>query len=192
MNILTDVDGVLLNWEDTFHKWMAARGHEVKHKNSYKIEDGYDGISADEMHSLIETFNASAAMGFLPAIAGAANWVEKMYFDQGVRFTCITSMGTDRNAQQLRVWNLNRIFGSDVFNEVIILPCGADKANALEHYRDSGAVWLEDHIHNAVTGSKLGLNTFLFNRSYNQDTTKDAWYTRVNDWADLYKHLFDK
>lgn len=188
MKILADVDGVLLNWEDPFHAWMAEKGWAVENKESYEIFECYSGLSPDEMHLMIEEFNASAAMGFLPPIDAAPFWANKMYYEHDVRFHCITSMGTDRYAQQLRRMNLNDFFHS--VDELTILPCGSDKTHILEQYKDSGLVWLEDNIKNAVVGAKLGLKVYLFNRSYNKNTEFDQYFTRVNDWEELYKHLF--
>ena len=31
--ILTDCDGVCLDWEYGFHTWMQAHGHELKYKD---------------------------------------------------------------------------------------------------------------------------------------------------------------
>lgn len=189
MKILADVDGVLLNWEDPFHSWMAENGYELGHKDSYEIWECYSGLDPDEMHLMIEEFNASATMGFLPPIDDSVYWVDKMFNKYGVHFHCITSMGTDPYAQKLRKMNLDTYFCN--ISQLTILPCGSDKTHVLEQYKDSGLVWLEDNIKNAVVGSKLGLNVYLFNRSYNTNTEFDQHFTRVNNWEELYKHLFD-
>lgn len=188
MKILADVDGVLLNWEDPFHAWMAAKGYAPDHKNSYEIWECYSDLSADQMHELIETFNASAAMGFLPPIDGATKWVDRMFWKHNVTFHCITSMGSDPYAQKLRRMNLNSLFLN--IDELTILPCGADKTHILEQYKDSGMIWLEDNLKNAVVGGKLGLKVYLFNRSYNQETEYDMWFTRVDNWQQLYENIF--
>ena len=47
--ILTDCDGVLLNWEDAFHQWMQDQGLIVKHRGVYEMEIAYD-ISKAEVH----------------------------------------------------------------------------------------------------------------------------------------------
>jgi hypothetical protein len=188
MKILADVDGVLLNWEDSFHAWMAAKGFAVDNKESYEIFECYKGVSEAEMHGLIQTFNASATMGFLPPIKDAVPWVDKMYFKHGVTFHCITSMGSDPHAQSLRRMNLNRHFVN--VDDLTILPCGADKTDVLKKYEGSGLIWLEDNIKNAVLGANLGLKVYLFNRSYNQETDYDPWFTRVDNWKQLYENIF--
>ena len=40
--ILTDCDGVLLDWEDAFHQWMQTQGHnKVTHRGMYDISTQY-------------------------------------------------------------------------------------------------------------------------------------------------------
>jgi hypothetical protein len=41
--ILTDVDGVLLNWEYAFNIWMQRHGYKLgKNANSYDMGERYD------------------------------------------------------------------------------------------------------------------------------------------------------
>lgn len=188
MKILADVDGVLLNWEDSFHAWMAGKGYAVDNKDSHEIYECYKGVSMHDMHEMIQTFNASAAMGFLPPIEGAPHWTDKMFFKHGVIFHCITSMGSDPHAQKLRKMNLAKHFRN--IERVTILPCGADKTEELKQYEGAGMIWLEDSIKNAVMGAELGLKVYLFNRSYNQETEHDHWFTRVDNWKQLYENIF--
>ena len=59
--ILTDVDGVLLNWEDAFTSWMAKREYTPKVENQYSQNIRYD-ISKEESESdLVETTRAADA-----------------------------------------------------------------------------------------------------------------------------------
>lgn len=192
MKILTDVDGVLLNWEDAFHAFMRDHGYVPEHKWSYELSKCYPNLDPSDVAALIERFNASAAMGFLPPLQDAVYWVKQMHEHHGVVLHCITSMGNDPHAQKLRRMNLNRIFGHNVIDEVTILNCGEDKKNVLSQYKGTNLVWLEDNIHNAVTGAKIGLKTYLFNRTYNKYQEDDKYFTRVNSWKELYENLFEK
>ena len=67
--ILTDCDGVLLNWEYAFITWMKRHGYtEVENGHVfYDIGDRY-GIPKDEKTRLIKFFNESSAIGFLPPL----------------------------------------------------------------------------------------------------------------------------
>ena len=75
--ILTDVDGVLLDWEEGFGVWMEHHGHTMVEggKLIYKIGDRY-GISNNQGHQLIKQFNESAAIGFLPPVRDAQYYVK--------------------------------------------------------------------------------------------------------------------
>ena len=64
--ILTDVDGVLLNWEYAFKCWMEQHGYKLNNTASdYDISDRY-GIPYSKGKELVRFFNESAAIGFLP------------------------------------------------------------------------------------------------------------------------------
>ena len=65
--ILTDADGVLLDWEYAFDVYMRQHGfNKVDGGNlKYNIGTRY-GIDTDQGKKLIKIFNESASIGFLP------------------------------------------------------------------------------------------------------------------------------
>lgn len=187
MVILTDVDGVLLNWEVPFHKWMASQGFYGNGEASYQLDKCYPDLESEFVFEKIRTFNASAQMGFLEPLADARYWVRKLYRTKGITLHCITSMGDDYHARKLRVMNLENVFGKNIISRVTILGCGSSKRETLSEFEGTGMLWLEDHIGNANIGSDLGLNTFLFERPYNliNPTGKPENFTRVKNWKQL-------
>jgi hypothetical protein len=138
--ILTDADGVLLNWEYAFSCWMQQHGHtEVENANwIYDISERFGLESNNIGHKLIRQFNESAAIGFLPALRDAMYYVKRLHEEHGYVFRCITSLSTDKNAYKLRKMNLEKLFGETAFEELVCLGTGAEKDEALEQYRDSG------------------------------------------------------
>ena len=42
--ILTDIDGVVLNWAYAFHVWMSEQGQVIKKEHCYDISETY-GLS---------------------------------------------------------------------------------------------------------------------------------------------------
>lgn len=188
MIILTDVDGVLLSWVHSFEWWMKRKGYKKSKCISYKVSEQY-GISDDEAQVLVEHFNESAAIGFLPPIGDAIKYVRKLHEEHGAVFHCITSLGVEPYAQRLREVNLKSVFGETVFERVQCLDCGADKTEALKRYEDSDFVWIEDKPQNAEVGAKLGLRSFLINRPYNIDYDLNEDVIRVNNWKELYEHI---
>ena len=61
--ILTDCDGVCLDWEYGFHTWMSTHGHELKHNNLYSVAKQYE-MTDENAKRQVEIFNSSASMGF--------------------------------------------------------------------------------------------------------------------------------
>lgn len=185
MTILTDVDGVLLNWSSAFHRWMKEKhGFTPVDTSSYSLDKCYD-LTEDQVMEYCQTFNASANMGYLPPIGDALYWVKKLHRTRGIVFHCITSMGSDYFARKLRVMNLETVFGKSVFEKITILGCGEDKTAALSEYKGSGMIWLEDHMGNANVGASLGLKSFLFEREYNRAPLKTENFIRIKNWKQL-------
>ncbi len=143
--ILTDVDGVLLDWEFAFHTWMEEHGHTTQkgYKLVYSIHKRF-GIPRRDGKRLIEIFNESASIGFLPPLRDAMYYVKKLHEEHGFMFHAITSLSLNRHAIRLREQNLAKLFGNTAFEKVICLDTGADKDEALEPYRGSGCWWVED------------------------------------------------
>ena len=191
MIILTDCDGVLLNWAQSYHWWMHRKGYRPVDSTAYAMDVHY-GIDREESRELCKTFCESAAVGFLPPLRDAVKYVRKLHEEHGAIFHCITSMSDDPWAIKLREENLDRIFGKGVFERVVCLPCGDDKDDALERYRDSNFIWVEDKTENAELGAKMGLNSFLIDHIYNQGNDISDDVTRVNNWKNLYEYIGGK
>ena len=120
--ILTDADGVLLNWEYAFTCWMEQHGHtQVENANFlYNIGERF-GITAETGKLLVKQFNESAAIGFLPALRDAMYYVKRLHEEHGYVFRCITSLSLDKNAYKLRKMNLEKLFGETAFEELVCL-----------------------------------------------------------------------
>ena len=183
--ILTDIDGVVLNWAYAFHIWMQERGHHVVIPNHYDVATTY-GMSRTEGKKMVRHFNDSAAMGFLPPLRDAMYYMKKLHEEHGYIFHAITSQSDDLNAQKLRIMNLQKLFGETLFEKFIILGCGDDKDEALEPYRDSGYLWVEDKEQNAELGQSLGLDAVLMEHSFNMKNKK---VPLVKNWKDIYERV---
>ena len=186
--ILTDVDGVLLNWEYAFEVWMLEQGFKPNTPSGqpglhhYKQEEKY-GISKEQAKKLIKIFNESAVIGFLPPLRDAIEWVTRLA-DEGWKFHVITSLSTQYHAQKLRKQNLDKLFGKGVFTEVTCLGTGADKDEALAKYKDSGLWWVEDKVANAEAGARAGLKPIVTEHGFNMND-KHGFDVATN-WQDIY------
>lgn len=186
--ILTDVDGVLLNWEYAFKVWMERRGYTLSHDaTEYDISYRYN-IPTIKSKELVRTFNESAAIGFLPPLRDAMYFVDLLHRKHGYVFHAITSLSTDPAAGKLREENLCKLFGETVFESVVCIGTGADKDEALEPYRDSGLLWIEDKVENAELGQKIGLNSILVEHGHNMNYVHPD-IPIVKNWAEIYEMI---
>lgn len=184
--ILVDCDGVLLDWEYSFDRWMKRHGYEIAKDGhgKYRMFEKY-GLEKTEAKRLVRMFNESATIRKLPPLRDAIKYVKKLHEEHGYIFHCITSLSKDQYAQHLRTKNLIEMFGPSVFEEYIYLDTGADKDEALEKYRDSGCYWVEDKIKNAELGHDLGLKSILVQHEYSKYYMNPA-IPKTKTWKEIY------
>lgn len=184
--IITDCDGVLLNWEYAFNEWMEFNGYKPvnNYKQYYQIKEQYDLPSNNFGHKLIKEFNASAAIGFIPAHRDAQYFVKKLHEQFGYRFVVVTSLSTNPYAQELRKRNLVKLFG-DAFEEYIFLDTGADKNDVLREVfvKYGKRWWIEDKPENVDVGIDMGFDGLLVEHRHNLDYKGKAIV--VKDWQEI-------
>ena len=176
--ILTDVDGVLLEWEKHFTDWMLQRSYfndkEERiypykllpgKQNTYEMAERF-GLSIPEIRKEIREFNKSAWMATQCPMEDSQTWV-KLLAAEGWTFIPITSQTSDIPAQLVRKKRLGELFGEHIFKNYHILDTGADKDDALSKYAGSNCYWLEDKVENATAGLKFGLRPILMEHGHN-------------------------
>lgn len=183
--ILTDCDGVMLDWMYSFDQWMRRHGYRVHHEDEYDIGKKYEVGFADKK-KLTRMFNESASIRKLPPLRDAIKYIRKLHEEHGYIFHVITSLSDDEYAQHLRTKNLCETFGHTVFEKYVYLDCGADKDEALSKYKGSECWWIEDKPENALAGSLQGLRPLLMAHEHNIDATT---YQRVQNWKEIYETI---
>ena len=188
--ILVDCDGVLLDWEYSFHAWMCRHGYKIVENgfDIYKVNERY-GIEFAEGKKLVRMFNESAAIRKLPPLRDAMKYVKKLHEEHGYVFHAITSLSNDTYSQYLRTKNLIELFGKTAFEKYTYLDTGADKDEALAEYEGSGCFWVEDKPDNAECGLRFGLDPILINHMHNENVKLSKGITRVNNWAFIYRMI---
>ena len=187
--ILTDADGVLLDWEYAFDVYLQTHGFRKVVGGEFKYDIGKRyGIDREQGKKLIKIFNESAHIGFLPPLRDAMYYIKRLHEEHGYTFHCITSLSRDENAQELRRMNLRKLFGKTAFEKFVFLDTGQDKDGALEPYQDSGLWWIEDKIVNCQVGHKLGLRPLLMEHGHNMEY-EDRDIPRVKNWRDIYQRI---
>lgn len=190
--ILVDIDGVILNWVSPFCEFMYDKGYKNLDKSHYAIEKMFS-IPKEEAKKLIREFNESERIRNLPPHEDAVKYVKKIHEQYGYVFHCITSLSKDPKAYEMRVENIKSLFGDTAFERFIVLDTGEDKTEALKEYKDTGIIWVEDKIENAVIGMEMGLDAYIMHHGHNRHspvvnspnrmvTWKSLWLSRFNDF----------
>lgn len=185
--ILTDIDGVCLDWEYAFDIYLQTHGFtKVEGGDSqYDIGKRY-GIDRTQGKKLVKIFNESAAIGFLPPLRDAMYYIKRLHEEHGYVFHAITSLSHDSNAQALRTMNLQKLFGKTAFEKFVYLDTGADKDDALKPYEGTGLWWIEDKYVNCMSGLNVGLRPLLMQHEHNDDFEHPE-IQKVNNWKQIYQ-----
>ena len=195
--ILTDVDGVLLEWEHHFTEWMVQRSYYddkqqriypykllPDKQNTYEMAERF-GLSVFEIRKEIREFNKSAWMGTQSPLPESQTWV-KLLAAEGWTFIPITSQTSDIPAQQLRKKRLGELFGDHIFKNYHILDTGQDKDQVLAEFHNTGLYFIEDKPKNALTGLEYGVRPILIDHPYNRDFQHPD-VIRVNNWKQIHE-----
>ena len=198
--ILTDVDGVLLEWEHHFTEWMVQRsyfndkGKKIypytlldDKENTYEMADRF-GLTVPEIRKEIREFNKSAWMATQCPMPDSQTWV-KLLHAEGWTFIPITSQTSDIPAQEVRKKRLTELFG-DVFYNYHILDTGQDKDSVLAEFHNTGLYFIEDKPKNALAGLNFGLKPILIDHKYNQDFNHPD-IIRVNNWKQIHEMIHE-
>ena len=159
--ILADVDSVMLDY-------MEGVNHD----------DWLSDIPEDEHWRKVQN---------LKPFRDADEYIPKIH-ELGYQFHAITAVGDHPQLVEWRMLNLKRLWGYEPFREITCVPKGRYKKHILERYRDTGLIWIEDHVPNAKQGLDLNLDCRLFNMNYN---LKEPWpeHKRLNNWKELFEEL---
>lgn len=192
--ILTDCDGVLLDWAYSFEKWMKFHfDMTVVDQTEYDIAKRYQSddpnLSKDNKFYAPRIFCNSSRIASLKPLKDSVKYVKKIYEEHGVTFDVVTSLSLDPETQKLRKYNLRKVYG-DAIDRIVCLDTGEDKDEALEEWRDSGRLWVEDKPENAVLGAEMGLQSILIDHPYNRDFSHPD-VTRVKNWKEVYEMIID-
>ena len=179
--ILTDCDGVLLDWEYHFYKWVLETEGLHNLTGEYSVAKALN-ISFKTGAKLIKTFNESEMMRSLSPLRDSVKYVRKLHEEHGYIFHVITSQTDDPTAQGYRKENLRNVFG-DVFDGFTILKTGQNKDKVLAKWEGTECYWIEDKVNNLKMGNDAGLEGILIAHNWNMDCFDE---TKVKTWKEIY------
>ena len=187
--IITDVDGVLLNWKDCFRDWMETEGFVRPDPDSYAVHREYD-INREQADGLIKDFNESVWISQLQYLHDSKEGVQKLV-KNGYKIDICTAVGLNEYIQETRNRHLEYLFGKNTFDKMHYVTGNGAKDHILEEYEGTEYYWLEDKPENAVSGLQFGLKCILYTHSYNE------WFEhkdviRVKNWQDICEVILNE
>lgn len=178
--LLTDIDGVVLDWQAHFNDYLD------KYYPDQELFDPTVFAQGETTGKIIKEFNNTAWIGFLKPWKDSIEVLTELK-NLGWKIYGCTSMGTDQYANALRKKNVENLM-PDVFTQLDIIPFMQPKGNWLSQWRGSGAIWVEDKWSNAILGADMGIKTFLMKQSYNSKHDY-AGVEKVDNWRQIYNKV---
>jgi FMN phosphatase YigB (HAD superfamily) len=182
--ILTDCDGVMLDWEYHFYKWLKATEGYERLGPEYNIAKAI-GVEQKTGARFVNLFNRSEYMKTLSPLRDAIKYVRKLHEEHGYIFHVITSQTNCKLAQEYRKENLRNVFGDTMWDGFTILNTGQDKDIALKEWENSECWWIEDKAANIGMGNDVGLRGILIDHPWNQTCSYEC--ERARNWKDVYE-----
>ena len=184
--ILTDVDGVLLNWRD------AMNAH-IRTCYDYHVQEVPDDLWSEPFiwnddiyaaglgdNATLDAFNSGPMFSAMHPHADAIEVLPRLHRN-GWRIVGITSAGGDAMTAYRRRANLDAVFGP-IFESVICLPPHTDKTPYLRTF--PRGVWVEDTPKNALAGLECGHVPFLMT-GREVPEVPDPRIRRVDTWREI-------
>lgn len=188
--LLTDVDGVLLDWKAGYVNWMMENpqwfpyGIQDKAESEKLTIEGWLRCTHDESRESIAAFNDTDAFGELKPYADAEEYIAKIHA-AGYSFVAITACKEDAATHERRTKNLKKYFGNAIA-DVHCVGLRTAKDEYLKRYQPT--FWFEDSISHAHEGIKYGHNAIVLDHYYNQSETP---FIRAKNWSEIYHCILD-
>jgi 5'(3')-deoxyribonucleotidase len=179
--LLTDVDGVLVDWIGSFGKFAEKKGFNLKMPTpkTWEMTEWF-GETPEKIDELIKEFNGSESFASIPAFEDAQKIIPILadHYD----IVAITCCSDDQKVVERRTKNLE-VFGVK-FKDIHCLPQTASKTDLLKSY--SPTIWVEDRIEGAEAGHRLGHKSFLRKSTYNEMCSNKE-IKIVSTWEEILK-----
>jgi len=145
--LLTDIDGVVLNYDHGFSKFLTKYGYD-SYSDFWRHED------FDAQQELIQRFNHTREFANLEIFPDAREYLSKMS-ERGYTIVAITACGDHPSIIQSRKQNLADL----PIRELVCLPLSSSKKHVLEKYEPT--IWIEDSYNHAFDGANAGHQVYL-------------------------------
>ena len=180
--LLTDLDGVYIDWFSGFVSYMKSIGYTATAgvPTIYNMTDIFPMLKKPWEH--IKDFQQSQFYAELKPYEDAKKVYKELY-DAGVQIFAITSCGTESETVRMR---RDFIDAQGIFTDAMMLGLGESKLDALRHFNTG--VFIDDLPAMVVDGTKAGHTSLLKTMPYNLDAcVLDE--KRIGDFSEL-KQIF--
>lgn len=162
--LLSDLDGVYVDWARGFVNYMASIGYEAPHSNPtvFTMTDIFPMLEKPWLH--IKDFQQTSFYDEVKPYAGAQEAYQDMV-DAGVRIIAVSSCGLEQETVRMRT---EFIESQGVFSDMVLLELGASKQEVLETFEN--AAFIDDQPHVAFEGAEAGHIALLKSMPYNLST----------------------
>lgn len=189
--ILTDIDGVVLEWVSNLPFFLQRYGKNPEIAIKCQVDkcwaenhELFDTPDKDRAWELFVEYCSSDLMKtlspFEPTSLKVINRLKK-HFD----FVAITAIGTDPFSKMYRASNLEALFPG-AFKEVHCVEFGASKVDVLKQYVGIGTdvvCYIDDSNAHVIDAMKLGFTGIQFgNLNRGECNTKMKFDRFVNSW----------
>ncbi len=194
--ILTDVDGVLLDFLPTFTCFLnqekKIRLTLEDWEKGYLLSDLID-IEPEESKKIFIDFCHSDYFKRLEPKACALEAVSKLA-EEGWRFIAVTAANQGCDTQDLlktaenRLFNLQTHFGA-IFEDIYLTDITGCKADTLKRFKPS--YWVEDSVANAHIGYEAGHHSLIIKGRHYRDGDNILNLPSFDDWHGIVAYIKD-
>lgn len=166
MTVVLDADGVLLNFNVAFFRYLNEnKGFNIQDIScrDYNFRDILPDLVRDELLSLIRNFAAHDSFQYIPPIQGVTEALETLQTTLKDDFVVVTAIGFDTDIVNKRIKNLRSI---GFLGDVITTDPSLNKREALARFPQN-SIFIDDLSKNVIDGENALLNSYLFAQDYN-------------------------
>lgn len=179
--ILTDVDGVLVDWFSQFPYFIKNKGFCAEESlrryaagEWVTLENSLD-VSSDHAMELMEEFCTSTHIRYLTAMPDAIAVVNRLKHKYD--FVGVTAISNHPDAIKYRMENLDFWFPG-AFSKMHCVGCNAPKLDTLMKYDNT--FWIDDsphHVHEGILAGHTSIRLVRDSREQTRITLQaDNWY----------------
>lgn len=190
--IIFDCDEVLLDYTPGFVRYVTdVLKLDVDPKGPTQFYFG-PWLGTDDMAmvmDIFERFSQSDGFGQLEPLVGAVDGVLELK-KLGYSLQVMTSCTSDPAVMTARKLNLARVFGLNVFADVLCLPLGASKLEALK--LKPQALFVDDrpdNVSEALQAGHLGIVMSAFHNIKDRHLDRWSHLEWIDNWPDLLSRI---